>query len=119
MPIYEYQCQSCHKISEHIQKINDPLLTECESCHGKLEKLVSSTSFQLKGTGWYVTDFKNSDKKTTDDKKPAETASSDKKPTETTPPATDDKKSAPETKSASTEKEPVKTKSSETKSGEA
>lgn len=65
MPIYEYKCQSCNQILETIQGINDPLHTECPTCHGSLEKLISSTSFQLKGSGWYVTDFKSSDKKAT------------------------------------------------------
>jgi putative FmdB family regulatory protein len=96
MPIYEYKCQSCHKLFEYIQKVNDALRTECEECHGKLEKLVSSTSFQLKGTGWYVTDFKNTDK------------NADKKTTSEEKPTQDDKKTAQETQSAPSEKEPTK-----------
>lgn len=63
MPIYEYTCQSCHRTLEFIQKFSDPLQTTCPHCQGTLEKMVSSTSFQLKGTGWYVTDFKPGDKK--------------------------------------------------------
>ncbi len=58
MPIYEYQCLECGKIEEAIQKISDPALTACPSCSGKLQKLVSQSSFHLKGTGWYVTDYK-------------------------------------------------------------
>lgn len=57
MPIYEYACEKCNKRLEVIQKINDPLLTECPECKGKLKKLMSNTSFVLKGTGWYATDF--------------------------------------------------------------
>lgn len=101
MPIYEYKCQSCQRTLEFIQKFSDPLLTECPECHGKLEKLVSSPHFELKGTGWYVTDFKNSDKKEVSDKKPAEetktaseTSEKSDKPTEkttTTTPSTDNK----------------------------
>lgn len=72
MPIYEYKCQSCKKTLEFIQKFSDPVLTECPECHGRLEKLVSSPHFELKGTGWYVTDFKNTDKKVAPDKKPSE-----------------------------------------------
>lgn len=60
MPTYEYQCSACLKQIEVFQKISEAPLTECPSC-GKntLEKWVSPAGFQLKGTGWYVTDFKN------------------------------------------------------------
>lgn len=64
MPIYEYQCTDCKFRYEKIQKISDPALTECPSCHGQgLEKLVSATAFRLKGSGWYETDFKSDNKK--------------------------------------------------------
>jgi putative FmdB family regulatory protein len=61
VPIYEYRCQHCGHQLEVIQKFSDLPLTSCENC-GKntLEKMVSLSAFQLKGTGWYVTDFKNS-----------------------------------------------------------
>lgn len=60
MPIYEYKCQKCDNYFEQIQKATDKPLRICPNCGKKqLKKLVSSTSFQLKGTGWYVTDFKN------------------------------------------------------------
>jgi len=60
MPIYEYQCQACAHQFEHWQKMSDPLLTECPSCQqGALRKLISAGGFQLKGDGWYVTDFKD------------------------------------------------------------
>ncbi len=57
MPMYEYACEKCNKRLEAIQKFSDPLLTECPDCKGKLKKLMSNTSFILKGTGWYVTDY--------------------------------------------------------------
>ena len=57
MPIYEYQCVECDKAFEAFQKINDDPLTECKFCKGKVEQLISQTSFQLKGGGWYVTDY--------------------------------------------------------------
>lgn len=57
MPIYEYQCDQCGKIEEAIQKISDKPLTQCSHCSGKLNKLISQSSFHLKGTGWYVTDY--------------------------------------------------------------
>ncbi len=60
MPIYEYQCMHCNAQFEVIQKVNDAPLTHCESCgQDKAKRLVSAPGFQLKGTGWYVTDFKN------------------------------------------------------------
>ncbi len=64
MPIYEYRCKNCSHDLEMLQKISDSPLTDCPNC-GKntLEKVISSTQFQLKGTGWYVTDFKDSGKK--------------------------------------------------------
>ena len=58
MPIYEYQCENCGKQFEIFQKIADPPLTECRICKGRLHKLISQCSFHLKGTGWYVTDYK-------------------------------------------------------------
>ena len=57
MPIYEYQCSKCGEIFEAFQKISDAPLTECRFCRGKVEKLISQTSFQLKGSGWYLTDY--------------------------------------------------------------
>ena len=59
MPIYEYECSQCGRIKEALQKFSDKPLTRCEHCSGKLHKLVSHTSFHLKGTGWYVTDYAN------------------------------------------------------------
>jgi putative FmdB family regulatory protein len=58
MPIYEYQCSACGHQLEVIQKMSDQPLTECPECHQpNLTKLVSAAGFQLKGTGWYVTDY--------------------------------------------------------------
>ncbi len=56
MPIYEYQCQKCGTF-EITQRITEKSLTKCPTCKGKVKKLISNTSFQLKGTGWYVTDY--------------------------------------------------------------
>jgi len=58
MPIYEYQCTECGKVFEIFQKISDEPLTECKVCKGRLNKLISNCAFHLKGTGWYVTDYK-------------------------------------------------------------
>ena len=57
MPIYEYECQQCNQITEAMQKFSDPALTECPCCRGTLRKLISQSSFHLKGSGWYVTDY--------------------------------------------------------------
>jgi putative FmdB family regulatory protein len=56
MPIYEYKCQKCGTF-ETTQKITDKALARCPTCKSKVKKLISNTSFQLKGTGWYVTDY--------------------------------------------------------------
>lgn len=57
MPIYEYECTKCGHISEAWQKISDPPLRCCEVCNGSMKKLVSQSTFHLKGSGWYVTDY--------------------------------------------------------------
>ena len=61
MPIYEYRCSACSFEKDALQKLSDPPLVECPAC-GKLAlvKLVSAAGFQLKGSGWYATDFKSS-----------------------------------------------------------
>lgn len=53
MPIYEYQCQKCGKPFEFEQRMADKPKSRCPSCRGKLQKLISLTGFQLKGSGWY------------------------------------------------------------------
>ncbi len=57
MPIYEYQCTKCGEVFEAFQKITDEPLTNCKFCQAKVEKLISHSSFQLKGSGWYLTDY--------------------------------------------------------------
>ena len=57
MPIYEYECRKCNAHVEILQKITDKPLTKCRKCGGRLEKQWSPTSFQFKGSGWYVTDY--------------------------------------------------------------
>ncbi|MBU2521208.1 MAG: zinc ribbon domain-containing protein [Proteobacteria bacterium] len=84
MPIYEYECMKCGEIKEAIQKFSDKSLTKCKHCSGKLQKLVSQSSFHLKGTGWYVTDYASKSKdsctsqKTKEKKSAANTDSSNK-----------------------------------------
>ena len=57
MPIYEYQCQSCGRQTEVMQRMSEPALTTCDDCGGDLKKLISAPAFQFKGDGWYVTDY--------------------------------------------------------------
>ncbi|PKL52669.1 MAG: FmdB family transcriptional regulator [Nitrospira bacterium HGW-Nitrospira-1] len=57
MPIYEYVCKKCNKQLEIIQKITAKPLTTCPDCKGQLKKILSNTTFILKGTGWYATDY--------------------------------------------------------------
>ena len=68
MPLYEYRCNQCNSIFEVLQKITAESLQQCLHCGGNVEKLISSTSFQLKGSGWYVTDYKNNGSKETSTK---------------------------------------------------
>ncbi|HYQ48155.1 MAG TPA: FmdB family zinc ribbon protein [Thermodesulfovibrionales bacterium] len=65
MPIYEYKCEKCRKHHEIMQKITERPLTICPSCGGAMKKLISNTSFVLKGSGWYRTDYAGKDKKET------------------------------------------------------
>ncbi len=64
MPIYEYRCEACDHEMEALQKLNDPVLTECTACHqAALKKKMSVAGFRLSGKGWYETDFKKGKKK--------------------------------------------------------
>ena len=57
MPIYEYQCKKCGKQFEAFQGITEPDLKTCKFCKGKVQKMMSLSSFSLKGSGWYATDY--------------------------------------------------------------
>ncbi len=57
MPLYEYHCNGCGKNLEIQQKISEPVKKKCPECGGKLKKQISASGFQLKGTGWYKTDY--------------------------------------------------------------
>ena len=57
MPSYEYQCTKCGEVFEAFQRINDKPLSRCRFCNAPVEKLISHSSFQLKGSGWYLTDY--------------------------------------------------------------
>ena len=63
MPIYEYQCTACQHQFDALQKISDPRLTTCPKCQqDSLQKLISASGFQLKGAGWYESDYKSKPK---------------------------------------------------------
>jgi putative FmdB family regulatory protein len=62
MPIYEYECTSCGKVFDHMQKISDPA-PACPDCGAVVQKRVTAGGFRLKGGGWYETDFKSGGKK--------------------------------------------------------
>lgn len=63
MPIYEYRCRSCGFEKEYLQKVNDAPVAVCPACGSEAyAKLISAAGFQLKGSGWYATDFKNGSK---------------------------------------------------------
>lgn len=69
MPIYEYECGACGERREFIQKFSDSRKRKCPECGAlKLKRLMSAAAFHLKGSGWYVTDFRDKDKKKGDDK---------------------------------------------------
>ena len=60
MPIYAYRCSSCGHAKDVLQKLSDPVLTQCPACGAEtFTKQVTAAGFQLKGSGWYVTDFGN------------------------------------------------------------
>ena len=60
MPIYAYKCDSCGHAKDVLQKMSDPVLTDCPACGAStFKKQLTAAGFQLKGSGWYVTDFKN------------------------------------------------------------
>ena len=98
MPIYEYECRKCKAHTEVMQKVTDKPLVKCRKCGGRLEKQWSATSFQLKGSGWYVTDYAG---KKTDAKE--ESRKSDAK---------EEKKSAKETTTSTEKATPKETTSS-------
>ena len=93
MPIYEYECTKCGKVEEVLQNFSDAPLTTCTTCSGQLNKLISQSTFHLKGSGWYVTDYSNNaapakDKtsKKSDTSKQSETSKVESSTEKTSPP---------------------------------
>ena len=87
MPIYEYECTKCGREFEVIQGFSDRPVRKCEKCGGRVHKLVSQSSFHLKGSGWYVTDYASS-------KNPGSKPSEQKESESSDSSKSDDKKSA-------------------------
>jgi putative FmdB family regulatory protein len=112
MPIYEYQCQKCGTF-EVTQRITEKPLGKCPTCKGKIKKLISNTSFQLKGTGWYVTDYARKDnnkeagkgengaKSSTESKESKDTKSAPKAESKTESSSSKSEKSSPTSSSTS------------------
>ena len=98
MPIYEFECRKCKAHLEVFQKMNDKPPVKCRKCGGRLEKLVSASAIQFKGSGWYVTDYAGNGRKAAEkadtetptstfaaDDKKSDKADSDKKTKESSP----------------------------------
>ena len=81
MPIYEYECTKCGEVEEVLQKFSDKPKTKCRHCSGKLHKLISQTTFHLKGTGRYATDYAGKSQKSAASPKAKEETSTESKKT--------------------------------------
>ena len=99
MPIYEYRCEVCGHQEEFLQKASEPQLTECPVCHKPtFSKMLSAAGFQLKGSGWYATDFKSKSAKPAEkkaDAKPDAKTDSTTTETKSEPKKTESKSEAP------------------------
>ena len=74
MPIYEFVCENCGRIVERLQKVSDPPPDHCPECGGKMAKIMSRNSFQLKGGGWYKDLYSSSGKADAGTSKPSSDA---------------------------------------------
>jgi len=80
MPLYEYRCESCDQVIEVLQRFSDEPLSECRTCGGRLERLLSPPGLQFKGSGWYITDYARAGQKSGDGKGEEAGKSSNGKP---------------------------------------
>jgi putative FmdB family regulatory protein len=111
MPIYEYQCEKCGTF-EVTQRITEKPLGKCPTCKSKVRKLISNTSFQLKGTGWYITDYarkgkgesksENGSKPSAESKTASKSTSESKKESKTESSSSSSEKSSSASSSTST-----------------
>ena len=93
MPLYEYECTTCHKHTEKIQKFSDPEITVCPHCGGHLERVLSAPAVSFKGGGWYADGYGNAKPKSSGDSngsttKSTATPSTDSTSSSSTPAAT-------------------------------
>jgi putative FmdB family regulatory protein len=91
MPLYEYECTTCHKHTEKIQKFSDPEITVCPHCGGPLDRVLSAPAVSFKGHGWYADGYGNAKPKSSGDG--ASKAGSDSKPGTDSKSTTDSKPS--------------------------
>jgi len=84
MPIYEYECKNCGTVLEAFQSFSEKPLKKCKKCSGKLHKIISQSTFHLKGTGWYVTDYSGKSQQSSAEQNQNEDSSSSKNKGETT-----------------------------------
>ena len=86
MPIYEYRCEHCGHQADHLQKVSEKPLAKCPACGKKAyKKLLSAAGFQLKGSGWYATDFKTAARKPAEKKADLKTEAKSEAKTEAKP----------------------------------
>jgi len=121
MPIYEYLCKKCGEF-EVTQRITEKPLAKCPTCRGKVTKLISSTSFQLKGSGWYITDYgrggsKAGEPKAGESSEPKAEGSASAKPADDKPSETKSSTKSTESKSASSKSSTSKSSAKTTKAG--
>lgn len=99
MPLYEYECTTCHKHTEKIQKFSDPEITVCPHCGGQLERVLSAPAVSFKGGGWYADGYGNAKPKSSGDSTSASNGDSkpgtDSKPSKESAPAAAPATSAP------------------------
>jgi putative FmdB family regulatory protein len=93
MPIYEYECKKCKSHTEVFQKMSDKPPVKCRKCGGRLEKLISASAIQFKGSGWYVTDYAGNGKKAAEKAEADAASGGDKKEVAATGDSKPDKKS--------------------------
>lgn len=104
MPIYEYECRKCGTLTEVFQKMDAKPPSKCGKCGGRLDKRISASAIQFKGSGWYVTDYAGNGKKAAE-KAESDAAKDDKK--------TDKKKDSSPAKKTSEKASSTKTPSSD------
>ena len=107
MPIYEFECRKCKAHLEVFQKMNDKPPVKCRKCGGRLEKLVSASAIQFKGSGWYVTDYAGNGRKAAEKAEKDTSVSDEKKPEKSDKKTKDSSPARKTSEKASTTKAPT------------